>query len=236
MNQRRLTKLQIFTAAAEEDDPLQRAHLLRELCGDDSELKREIEELLARELELGSFLESLPAELQRMPSETNQTANLDGDFAEKSNNTGRFIGPYKLIQAIGEGGMGEVWVAEQSEPVKRQVALKLMKGGSGSKEILARFDVERQALALMNHPNIARILDAGTTDEGQPYFVMEWVAGKPLTTYCDEIARPPSWNYRIQKFVSKNRVGVGAVTMIALALLCGIAASSWGMLWAWNAE
>ncbi|HMP70559.1 MAG TPA: tetratricopeptide repeat protein [Pirellulaceae bacterium] len=96
------------------------------------------------------------------------------------------IGPYKLLQRIGAGGMGEVWVAEQAEPVKRRVALKLIKAGIGSKEIIARFDAERQALALMNHPNIARILDAGTTPDGQPFFAMELVQGKPLTTYCDE--------------------------------------------------
>jgi serine/threonine protein kinase len=96
------------------------------------------------------------------------------------------IGPYALLERIGTGGMGEVWVAEQSEPVKRRVALKLIKEGIGSRETIARFEAERQALAMMNHPNIARILDAGTTAEGQPYFVMELVAGKPLTQYCDE--------------------------------------------------
>jgi non-specific serine/threonine protein kinase/serine/threonine-protein kinase len=94
------------------------------------------------------------------------------------------IGPYALLERIGTGGMGEVWVAEQSEPVKRRVALKLIKGGLGSREIIARFEAERQALALMNHPNIARILDAGTTAEGQPYFVMELVAGKPDCARC----------------------------------------------------
>lgn len=96
------------------------------------------------------------------------------------------IGPYKLLQRIGAGGMGEVWVADQAEPVKRRVAIKLIKEGIGSKEIIARFDAERQALALMNHPNISRILDAGTTPEGQPFFAMELVQGQPLTTFCDE--------------------------------------------------
>jgi len=100
--------------------------------------------------------------------------------------SGQRIGPYKLIQPIGLGGMGAVWMAEQSEPVKRRVALKLIKNWGRSKETLARFEAERQALAMMNHPNIARILDAGTTLEGQPYFAMELVSGKPLTTYCDE--------------------------------------------------
>lgn len=98
----------------------------------------------------------------------------------------KMVGPYRLLQRLGKGGMGEVWMAEQTVPVKRRVALKLIKEGLGSKEIIARFEAERQALALMNHPNIARILDAGTTDKGQPYFVMELVLGKPLTTYCDE--------------------------------------------------
>jgi serine/threonine protein kinase len=98
----------------------------------------------------------------------------------------RQIAGYTLIERIGSGGMGEVWVAEQSQPVKRRVALKLIKEGFGSREVVARFEAERQALALMNHPNIARILDAGTTDDGQPYFVMELVDGQPLTTFCDE--------------------------------------------------
>jgi serine/threonine protein kinase/Tfp pilus assembly protein PilF len=108
---------------------------------------------------------------------------VDGAAGKREANS---IGPYKLRQRLGAGGMGEVWVAEQSEPVKRRVALKLIKGGLGSRESIARFEAERQALALMNHPNIARILDAGTTAEGQPYFVMELVAGQPLTQYCDE--------------------------------------------------
>ncbi len=105
---------------------------------------------------------------------------------EEVENTPHQIGNYRLLQRIGAGGMGEVWVAEQTHPVKRRVALKLIKSGLGSKEIVARFAAERQALAMMNHPNIARILDAGTTKNEQPYFVMEWINGKPLTQYCDE--------------------------------------------------
>jgi serine/threonine protein kinase len=95
------------------------------------------------------------------------------------------IGPYKLLEQIGEGGMGVVWVAEQEQPVRRRVALKLIKGGMGSKETLARFEAERQALAMMDHQNIAKVLDAGTTEFGGPYFVMELVKGLPLTKYCD---------------------------------------------------
>ena len=107
-------------------------------------------------------------------------SSVAGDTAEQ------VIGPYHLIRRLGEGGMGEVWLAEQKEPVRRRVALKLIKGGMNTKEALMRFDSERQALALMDHPNIARVFDAGATLTGAPYFVMEYVAGIPITSYCDE--------------------------------------------------
>ncbi|MFI5185006.1 MAG: protein kinase, partial [Vicinamibacteria bacterium] len=97
------------------------------------------------------------------------------------------IGPYKLLEKLGEGGMGTVWVAEQTEPVRRRVALKVIKAGMDSEQILQRFEAERQALALMDHPNIATVLDAGASEAGLPYFVMELVKGVPITTYCDEI-------------------------------------------------
>ena len=95
------------------------------------------------------------------------------------------IGPYKLVSILGKGGMGIVYLAEQTEPIQRRVALKLIKVGMDTSEVLARFQTERQALAMMNHPNIARVFDAGSTDEGRPYFVMEYVSGIPLTEYCD---------------------------------------------------
>src|SRR6185369_16700522 len=94
-------------------------------------------------------------------------------------------GRYKLLEEIGAGGMGAVWVAEQLEPVKRKVALKLIKPGMDSRTVLARFEAERQALALMDHPNIAKVHDGGLTDSGRPYFVMEYVKGIPITEYCD---------------------------------------------------
>jgi WD40 repeat protein len=99
---------------------------------------------------------------------------------------GTVIGSYKLVEQIGEGGMGVVWMAEQKEPIHRRVAVKVIKAGIDSRQILARFEAERQALALMDHPNIARVLDAGTTDVGRPYFVMELVKGTPVTQYCDD--------------------------------------------------
>ena len=95
-------------------------------------------------------------------------------------------GRYKLLEEIGEGGMGTVWMAEQTEPVRRKVALKLIKAGMDSKTVLSRFEAERQALALMDHPNIAKVLDGGTTEGGRPYFVMEYVKGVPITRYCDD--------------------------------------------------
>src|SRR5207244_1707411 len=95
-------------------------------------------------------------------------------------------GRYKLLEAIGEGGMGEVWVADQLEPIRRRVALKVIKPGMDSRSVLGRFEAERQALALMDHPNIAKVFDAGTTDDGRPYFVMELVRGMPVTEFCDK--------------------------------------------------
>ncbi len=95
------------------------------------------------------------------------------------------IGSYKLISVLGEGGFGVVFLAEQTEPIRRRVALKIIKPGMDSRQVLARFEVERQALALMDHPNVARVLDAGATALGRPFFVMEYVPGEPITAYCD---------------------------------------------------
>src|SRR6185503_4026309 len=99
---------------------------------------------------------------------------------------GTRIGPYKILQLIGEGGFGSVFMAEQSKPVERRVALKIIKLGMDTKQVIARFEAERQALAMMDHPNIARVLDAGATETGRPYFVMELVRGVKITDYCDE--------------------------------------------------
>src|SRR5512139_211058 len=99
--------------------------------------------------------------------------------------SGGSFGRYRLLQRIGEGGMGEVWLAEQTEPVRRQVALKVIKAGMDSAQVVARFEAERQALALMDHPTIATVFDGGTTPQGRPYFAMEYVKGEPITVYCD---------------------------------------------------
>jgi len=117
-----------------------------------------------------------------------------------SEQAGAIIGPYKLMEQIGQGGFGLVFVAEQLRPVKRRVALKIIKPGMDTREVVARFEAERQALALMDHPNIARVLDAGATDSGRPYFVMELVRGNPITDFCDQNHLTP--RERLELFVS----------------------------------
>jgi serine/threonine protein kinase len=123
---------------------------------------------------------SLHEDATRAPNRAAAKVNSSKDLASQT------FGPYKLLQKLGEGGMGEVWMAEQKEPVKRRVALKLIKTGLDNKQVIARFEAERQALAMMDHPNIARVLDAGTTPQGQPFFVMELVQGIPFNSYCDQ--------------------------------------------------
>ncbi|XZE55083.1 protein kinase domain-containing protein [Planctomycetaceae bacterium SH139] len=139
------------------------------------------------------------------PSEELAPSNVASDEGgfECSESTRRVIGPYKLLQQIGEGGMGTVYMAEQSVPVRRRVALKVVKSGLDRKEILSRFEAERQALAMMDHPNIAKVLDAGSTDDGRPYFVMELVHGIPITDYCDK--QKFSLNDRLHLFTQACR-------------------------------
>jgi serine/threonine protein kinase len=165
----------IFDAAVELADPAQRAAYLDAACGPDAALRAEVEQLLRHDRAAGSFLDR-PA--PRDPAATvNEPPLTEGP--------GAVIGPYKLLEQIGEGGFGVVFMAEQLQPVHRRVALKVLKPGMDSKQVIARFEAERQALALMDHPNIAKVLDAGTTAAGRPYFVMELVKGLPITQYCD---------------------------------------------------
>ncbi len=117
---------------------------------------------------------------------TRQTRSLISPAVPIAEGPGTVIGRYKLLQQIGEGGFGVVYMAEQREPVKRRVALKIIKLGMDTKQVMARFEAERQALAMMDHPNIAKVLDAGATETGRPYFVMELVKGIPITKYCDD--------------------------------------------------
>jgi tetratricopeptide (TPR) repeat protein/sugar lactone lactonase YvrE len=154
----------------------ERAAFLREACGADAELLRRVETLLRVHEAGGDFLEVAPraAGAWRADQSTREEAS------------GERIGRYRLLEKIGEGGCGTVWMAEQEEPVKRQVALKVIKLGMDTQEVIARFEAERQALALMDHPNIARVLDAGATEAGRPFFVMELVRGTKITEFCDQ--------------------------------------------------
>jgi WD40 repeat protein/serine/threonine protein kinase len=166
--------VQAVFLAAVELPAAERAAVLDRECGNDAELRQRVKALLQAHEQPGSFLESPAANL---------FATADDSLAEHS---GTAIGPYKLLEQIGEGGFGIVFMAEQQQPVRRKVALKVVKPGMDSKQIIARFEAERQALAMMNHQNIAHVLDAGTTDSGRPYFVMELVRGIPITQFCDD--------------------------------------------------
>src|SRR4051794_581084 len=173
----------IEIAAAEE-----RAAFIARACGPDEELRLRVERLVAAHCQAGSFLEVPP-----------DSPTLSMAPAPPGEGPGAVIGPYKLLQQIGEGGMGTVYMAEQEKPVRRKVALKVIKPGMDSRQVVARFEAERQALALMDHVNIARVLDAGATENGLPYFVMELVHGVPITRYCDENRLTP--RERLELFV-----------------------------------
>ena len=206
-----MTEREIFTNALVRDNPAERAAFLDEACVGDDALRLRVESLLVEYQRLGSFMD--------VPS------TLDQPRPERP---GTQIGPYKLLQQIGEGGMGVVYMAEQTEPVKRKVALKLIKPGMDSRQVIARFEAERQALSMMDHVNIARVLDAGTIgfsiddfrfsidgkqpeqssienqkskieNSGRPYFVMELIHGVPITKYCDDNRLTP--RERLELFV-----------------------------------
>ena len=174
----------IFIEVLELGNPSERAALLDEACHEDAELRGRVEQLLAEHERQESFiLDSPPTGINGFPTGQDIAPTIDRPITE---GPGTVIGPYKLLQQIGEGGMGVVFMAEQTEPVQRTVALKIIKPGMDTRQVIARFEAERQALAMMDHPNIAKVLDAGTTDSGRPYFVMELVKGMPITKYCDE--------------------------------------------------
>lgn len=155
-----------------------RCAYLDEACKGDAELRKRVEELLEAHDQGSAFLENPPSHVT-LTRTAMQTASITETVGER-------IGRYKLLQQIGEGGCGVVYMAEQLEPVRRQVALKIIKLGMDTKQVIARFEAERQALALMDHPNIAKVLDAGSTETGRPYFVMELVRGTKITEFCDK--------------------------------------------------
>jgi serine/threonine protein kinase/tetratricopeptide (TPR) repeat protein len=192
-----MTEHDIICAALEHDDPDRRAAYLDQACGKDTALRRRVDALLRGHGSAGAGAEPRTA----TPSPTSDVA--PGQWVNPSQSSrptdgkGSRVGPYKVLQLIGEGGMGTVFMAEQAHPVRRTVALKVIKAGMDSAQVIARFAAERQALALMDHPNIARVFDAGTTEAGRPYFVMELVKGVPITRYCVEHRLTPRQRLRL---------------------------------------
>jgi hypothetical protein len=182
----------LFDAARRLTQRAERNAFLDEACAGDALLRARIEELLAAEAEAERFFADstaalrIPAgEIESLPG-VGGPGNVSRPAPDADERVGTFIGRYKLLQKIGEGGWGVVYMAEQEHPVRRRVALKVIKLGMDTKNVIARFEAERQALALMDHPNIARVLDADATDSGRPYFVMELVRGIKITEYCDQ--------------------------------------------------
>src|SRR5271166_6078225 len=165
----------LFAAAVALPTPAERVALLDRECGGDQALRGRVEVLLRAHERAGHLLD------RPVPAGPEQT----GPYIPPEQPGTVIAGRYKLLEEIGEGGMGTVWVAEQIQPVRRKVALKFIKAGMDTKSVLARFEAERQALAVMDHPNIAKVLDGGLTETGRPFFVMEYVKGVRITEYCD---------------------------------------------------
>jgi eukaryotic-like serine/threonine-protein kinase len=188
-----LDEAAIFNAARHILVAEPRAEFLREACGDDLGMRARVEALLrVHEREL-TFLESPALKARTLPATV------------VSEGPGSLVGPYKLLERIGEGGFGVVFTAEQQQPIRRTVALKILKPGMDTRQVIARFEAERQALALMDHPNIARVLDGGETASGRPFFVMELIKGVPITTYCDQ-----------QRLTPRERLGLFATVCQAV--------------------
>jgi len=174
-----MTEREIFLEALEMTTPEARAAYLQSACSGDVALRHGVEELLREHFSNDSLIAGPAVEAERSAAE-----------AGVEEAPAAMLDRYKLLEKIGEGGFGEVWMAEQREPIKRRVALKIIKPGMDSRQIVARFEAERQALAMMDHANIAKVFDAGRTDSGRPYFVMELVRGIKITEYCDQNQLP----------------------------------------------
>jgi len=177
-----MTERDVFLEALDIKNPAERAAFLDRACADQPSLRAQVDQLLQAHEQAGPFLNPP----HTVASEVQHT----GPYASVSFAADRasmvVAGKYKLLEQIGEGGMGSVWAAEQIKPVRRKVAIKLIKPGMDSRQVIARFEAERQALALMDHPSIARVLDGGLTEAGRPFFVMDYVKGVPITRYCDD--------------------------------------------------
>src|SRR5882672_455074 len=182
----------VFYAALELPHPAQRRAFLDEACAGNPDLRVRVEELLAAHGKAERFFdEGLPAvnaraDISRSCADALSAAGESALNYSTEEQPGSYIAHYKLLEKIGEGGWGVVYMAEQEQPVRRRVALKIIKLGMDTAAVIARFEAERQALAMMEHPNIARVFDGGATESGRPFFVMELVRGIPITEYCDQ--------------------------------------------------
>ncbi len=181
MNSKQEQEELIFDQARELKSLAEQSSFLEQACNGDAEMKRRLLELLSFEPKAQRFLDGVMGKVK----DSHLLEEIPDAPDEFDDQVGTMVGRYKLLEKIGEGGCGSVYMAEQTEPVRRRVALKIIKLGMDTKSVVARFDAERQALALMDHPNIARVLDAGATETGRPYFVMELVRGFKITEYCD---------------------------------------------------
>jgi len=187
-----MTERDMFEAALELP-PEKRATYLDGVCRDDTAQRQRLEVLLRKHGQAGSFLEAPAANIPSPSWGKGSRGEGGGPTPDEpiSERPGTVIGPYNLLEQIGEGGFGVVFMAEQQQPVRRKVALKVLKPGMDTRQVIGRFEAERQALALMDHPNIAQVFDAGETASGRPYFVMELVKGIPITDYCDQSQLTP---------------------------------------------
>ncbi|CAN5403326.1 hypothetical protein BH09PLA1_BH09PLA1_09370 [soil metagenome] len=179
-------RIQNLLASASELSPEQRGAFLDAACQGDTALRAEVESLLKSHDEAGQFLGAPTADVPESARSTILSSATKAPISQLREAPGTRIGPYKLLQLIGEGGFGSVFLAEQDKPVVRKVALKIIKLGMDTRQVVARFEQERQALAMMDHANIARVFDAGATETGRPFFVMELVKGDPIVDYCDK--------------------------------------------------
>ncbi|PWU11950.1 MAG: serine/threonine protein kinase [Verrucomicrobia bacterium] len=188
----------LFCQALEISDVDQRRLFVEHACGADKILRAQVEKLLALSENAGHFFSECRSALQAAEGDADKVLSA-AESALGTEPETKYIGPYKLLQKLGEGGCGVVYMAEQEQPIRRRVALKIIKLGMDTKSVIARFEAERQALALMDHPNIARVLDAGASETGRPYFVMELVYGVKITDYCDQ--NRVSMKERLQLFI-----------------------------------
>ena len=184
----------IFMAALDFDSASSRADFIERECSGDEALKARVEALLHSHRAAGSFLHEQP--LMGQPREAIE-------ITPAAEGPGTLIGPYKLLERIGEGGFGVVYMAEQLTPVRRKVALKIVKPGMDTRQVIARFEAERQALAIMDHANIAKVLDGGVSPSGRPYFVMDLIKGVPVTEFCDQNQLPA--RRRLELFITVCR-------------------------------